>query len=1014
MTSSAVTPVHYDEEDDMDVVSSNYTDTDDSGQTISERYFQETEEDSSAPAVSTEDNMSTDEDETYLPSDATDDNDTVAVDLESQCVFDIDSLDNVATSPGFHVVASFCQSNKTLAIFFMCVARAKRKLPTVVVVAEASCNTKSVCGKLQNFQSQYPGDDVPCFKFMDGSQEKWSDFDKCIGKDGCIIRDSKERLKMAAAMYQIHQIKEGGLILVVQSHCGVLYKTRKFIKSLQIAGVMVIVDEGDRVLLNRGEGIKKPKKKKRDEGDAPAQYHRELRMLLSSGSSTGVPLSTGSSCDTMAIVSATHLATMHWLEMEVHPEVEMQSHLPNMDKVKLNGYATGEQLELSVELPEKFTAKERHGWDSQQTVQALAQFRADYLAVEKKGAMFVAVLGSPMKSNKRSPTSMNIMYAADAVSVLKCPEAISLVFTCEGIRVTTRILQSAFGKEDCKEGFFDPSSYSEENVVMMLKWDDDSEVVWPPKLPKRRQVDLSDFLATVDGLDDGKMKVPIMLFAYELFHRSRSVRSNRRVPTHMLVNMAKQKLTCDVMQTLFRHAGYQTDDIRRNNGFEHVRTYMHKDDFECSVALTGFLFELLKPFQNGFRSIKGWEVKGEKFAYYTKRYVPVIVSGRQHTSAEGGSRKRKLFVRNDALYYEGQGPTKNKKLKSLVAKDTTGEIASSLEVMVTATISKCVPLVIQLDAIDLKQRFREEVARGGRDTGKLKTFTAACPITRDACVMALNQSGHVLPPVDKVVDMVLCEDNREMLQIKAAVQKRRAIRPILPRDMLFDKEWRSIRSVYVDVTTWKCYVMDGTLTPVSREAVVASEGEYMVKIDQHIQTLLSARDKTLKVKHDELMHVLETSAYAQNFILRVVLKRWKVATITVDDSSVKLNDGSDGKIVIRYASGDDSVFLSFCKLPSNTEVVRKIVTEAIMNGGAGEEWQASKFNNIFTHNAEWVMERTCIMHARSIKRCGQGVARTEIADGRALKSMKDCLLWLGDTERPQKWRLLPCTRQQDV
>ena len=82
---------------------------------------------------------------------------------------------------------------------------------------------------------------------------------------------------------------------------------------------------------------------------------------------------------------------------------------------------------------------------------------------------------------------------------------------------------------------------------------------------------LKNAISAIDGPNGEGLSTPIIIFGYNLVHRSCSIRSDRRAITHMILAPGPNKPTSLVRQLMMRPNGYNCAIIRRNNGFDYVR-----------------------------------------------------------------------------------------------------------------------------------------------------------------------------------------------------------------------------------------------------------------------------------------------------------------------------------------------------------------------------------------------------------------------------------------------------------
>lgn len=926
----------------------------------------------------------------------------------AKCVFMFNAIVTMATATGFQVAWACEQCNKTVAMFLVSTLRRIHRKPTIVVVAEAKINVGSnvggVTSKLQGFGSALPSEMQTKFKFMSGEKRFWD----------ALMKDGSFEAEGFLAMF-----KEGRVVPVIQAHGCVLDNMRKYLVHHGITGVTVLLDEGDKVLLARKKeedafakavAARRGNNKRRRGGNrtrahdeeeeedsvsSDVKYNVNLKALLSAGVVGGRPLGPGALCDGLVIVSATHLATMQWLEEDVSPNAMMQAHLADQLRVRGIGYSTGDQLKLHMPMDRNYTAKDRHGCDGEEIQGMFDVFREDYMDVNKRGALMMAAMGSAIFSNGNLDQSTNLKYATTAIQ--KCPEAVIVVHSSRALLVTTRALMEK-GKEveseegvrasssrrstrrrrrnttvversptnpenrkvedlwvDGHPGFFDAKSFSKNDIVKLLTYDNDNDVdavlldivehnVNVVNATREERCTLGGLVGIVDDMEPEGMRIPIICLGYELLIRSISVRSSNRVITHMVVNVGDNKNTSDVRQMLMRSAGYDADGVRLRNGFQEVKVCMTRKDFECSMKLPAMLRRVLTPFVGAPRAVREWRKNGEEYTYFTEELKAVVDSKRFHTVAEASGRRR--IFDDDKIFVAGQSGKKQKMLKQLL-KSGQNITGCDLLPQVAFKMGSSVPLVIQLDnASELADLFEAEL-RTKTVRPNTNTFTSLCADTVRRCTVVLdaNEVFSALREVDNVFGIVLCgADAADMRTLINAAKNNRRVMPVRSRDYLPRITTKTIRSVHVDVGEWKAYVVDGDVTAVEGDGDVP-EIDPNVPSTSNAPVALAPRSEAPELDFDSHLFTVEVpdnifddnatdlwrafqrgmDALDGTHPLRALVDRWGVSRfdMTGHDSVENLRDG--GVLVLEYLPGTKMV---------KVDVVGRIQCDGMFTGGA--------------------------------------------------------------------------------
>eukprot|EP00956_Cyclotella_meneghiniana_P007824 scaffold10435_cov69-Cyclotella_meneghiniana.AAC.4 len=94
------------------------------------------------------------------------------------------------------------------------------------------------------------------------------------------------------------------------------------------------------------------------------------------------------------------------------------------------------------------------------------------------------------------------------------------------------------------------------------------------------------------------LNVPIFKFGYRKMCRCISFRSNRRVPTHMVMMLGRGYSIGSVIQTLGRNTGNSRSELKEN-GFDSVTILTTREDLNMAVRLRNYLKEINDRIQRG-------------------------------------------------------------------------------------------------------------------------------------------------------------------------------------------------------------------------------------------------------------------------------------------------------------------------------------------------------------------------------------------------------------------------------
>ncbi len=395
-----------------------------------------------------------------------------------ECVFNLEDVARFSVEDGYHLLASICQSRKT-QVKSMTAAKRRRQTmqdgelrPMIIVVSEDCGNVKKVATDLVSYSkrlSSHMRDPSVCphFEFMDGRCSTWQKIREYLdlGSSG---DHGKNRLKYSEPREFVKMFVECSVVPVIQCHHNVLVHVNAFIKALarKFEGtsgfeLCVVMDEGDKSLLkpvvvargNKNQDAAAPSKKRRrarmenedalsmtgnDEDDAVStlKTHAELMSIIA------LPQR-----KSLLVVSATHIATLHWLDTEARQmfgeDPKPKAYIADPAKIEQNEYSRGDQLHL---MPSSEESREEYAWMGKTFQSALKDFKRDAADPSKRGLLLMAATTPYMTAchSSSDPQDCNMMNAAH--SVMWGPEGtVAFMFMGEGILATTKAMQEAVG-----------------------------------------------------------------------------------------------------------------------------------------------------------------------------------------------------------------------------------------------------------------------------------------------------------------------------------------------------------------------------------------------------------------------------------------------------------------------------------------------------------------------------------------------------------------------------------------
>lgn len=92
---------------------------------------------------------------------------------------------------------------------------------------------------------------------------------------------------------------------------------------------------------------------------------------------------------------------------------------------------------------------------------------------------------------------------------------------------------------------------------------------------------------------DGALETPVVVIGYSVIRRSLSVRSDLRVPTHMILRVGKSMPLAEIIQ-MFGRAFGRNRKCLNDNGFDKVTVLAQQEDYGAVKVYEAFMAELLE------------------------------------------------------------------------------------------------------------------------------------------------------------------------------------------------------------------------------------------------------------------------------------------------------------------------------------------------------------------------------------------------------------------------------------
>ncbi len=126
--------------------------------------------------------------------------------------------------------------------------------------------------------------------------------------------------------------------------------------------------------------------------------------------------------------------------------------------------------------------------------------------------------------------------------------------------------------------------YAKQNkMLMVVTFAGAGPWMKPPYEPwnkRKEKSSIGDIIKYIDR--EYNLQMPIFIFGYTKMCRGISFRSDKRVPTHMLMSLGTGHNCSTVIQTLGR-ATFNGLSVLQKNGFDHVKCLTKEDDYTLSV-----------------------------------------------------------------------------------------------------------------------------------------------------------------------------------------------------------------------------------------------------------------------------------------------------------------------------------------------------------------------------------------------------------------------------------------------
>ncbi|CAK0778104.1 hypothetical protein CVIRNUC_004565 [Coccomyxa viridis] len=357
-------------------------------------------------------------------------------------------------------------------------------------------------------------------------------------------------------------IKKGCIVPVLQASKAVLRNLNEFSAEVDLSGINLIIDEADNVWSTFVD----------TNTFMPLQREGELYDLLGQH-----PLQ-NSRVRTISLVSAT-IAPIQWWTQMWH--LKPQKFIADDQMLLEKGFA--DELHLKPVYPMlksgDIKANKNYGWDHPSFKRVFDEFHADI----RPGRLMMVATTPRVNAGDNT-----VFHQAEMTLADRCPDAACLVVHGGGINLLYR------------------------NA-------DDPEAAHGYGVHLKKNFDVKEVGAAIAFIDASwGLQVPIIVFGYHCVGRSKSIRSDKRVITHLIVALQSGKSAPDLKQTIMRFGGF-TANVRRENGFTD------------GVMFLGVQEDLLL-FLQYYDFQKAALAKGDDWmsAEYPQRFGPVVQSARKH------------------------------------------------------------------------------------------------------------------------------------------------------------------------------------------------------------------------------------------------------------------------------------------------------------------------------------------------------------------------------------------------
>ncbi|DBA67760.1 TPA: hypothetical protein ACH3X2_000073 [Trebouxia sp. C0005] len=495
-------------------------------------------------------------------------------------VFGDNGLARCIECPGSWIVQSSEQSGKTTGKAALALVSMRMGQPLVIMIKDVKSNAEKVAQDIRILLEPF---DMDVFY--------------CSGK-----RSWEAVHSLATARFKI-----GQTVLIMSVHANELKCLNDFLADNQIAGITVVADESDNLWSSE---ITDPTA---DDHNLCSKREIQLYKLLGSATTgSPVPLSPGSRVRSFVQVSATHIATLIW-----HCQWKLPCSFVSVDKAKLlsKDYALEQDVQLVGTLqPEELSKGHDYAIHSDEVVKELRHFNED----PRCGRLMMVCLTPYV----RCADKMTSFSMAETILREHVPDAVCLVVHGNGVNA----LYSG-GPGPSSSSAPDYSTAPGEVIMResgSIAGGDKRKQRTRPGPDRRGNSKARQASEGIEQFDTryGSAR-PIIVVGYNMIGRCASIRSRKRVITHIIGGYQNGRSKGDLEQMLLRGNG-QTRSVRARNGYTSIRAVVLADDYNTIQNLYDFTQEALKLSGTGrVQDLGNWNMGN-----YAERYLPLIQNKR--------------------------------------------------------------------------------------------------------------------------------------------------------------------------------------------------------------------------------------------------------------------------------------------------------------------------------------------------------------------------------------------------